>query len=82
MTSFLVEAYTPTAADLSEIEARARLASVELQREGKPVRYVRSILIPGDETCLHLFQAPSVGAVREASERAGFSPQRIVEAVA
>lgn len=82
MTSFLVEAYTPTAAALSEIEARARLASVELQREGTPVRYVRSILIPGDETCLHLFQGPSVEAVREASERAGFSAQRIVEAVA
>ncbi len=82
MTSFLVEAYTPTAAALSEIETRARLASVELQREGTPVRYVRSILIPGDETCLHLFQGPSVEAVREASERAGFSAQRIVEAVA
>jgi hypothetical protein len=81
VTSFLVEAYTPTAAVLSEIEARARLASVELQREGMPVRYVRSILIPGDETCLHLFQGPSVEVVREASERAGFSAQRIVEAV-
>jgi muconolactone delta-isomerase len=81
VTSFLVEAYTPTAPALSEIEARARLASVELQREGVPVRYVRSILIPGDETCLHLFQGPSVEAVREVSERAGFSAQRIVEAV-
>jgi hypothetical protein len=82
VTSFLVEAYMPTTASLSEVEARARLASVELQREGMPVRYVRSILIPGDETCLHLFQGPSVVAVREASERAGFSAQRIVEAVA
>jgi muconolactone delta-isomerase len=82
VTSFLVEAYTPAAAALSEIEARARLASVELQREGMPVRYVRSILIPGDETCLHLFQGPSAEAVREVSERAGLSAQRIVEAVA
>jgi hypothetical protein len=81
VTSFLVEGYAPTATALGEIEARARLASVELEREGTPVRYVRSILIPGDETCLHLFQAPSAEVVREVSERAGLSAQRIVEAV-
>lgn len=81
MTSFLVESYTSTPTALGEIKARARQASAELEREGTRIRYVRSILIPGDEICLHLFQAPSAEAVREVSERAGFSAQRIVEAV-
>lgn len=79
MTGFLVETYTPAAAVLAEIEARAGLAAAELQQAGRPVRYVRSIFVPGDETCFHLFEAGSAEVVREASERAGLSPQRIVE---
>ena len=81
MTGFLVETYTPAAAVVAEIEARARRAAAELERAGTPVRYVRSIFVPADETCFHLFEAPSADTVREASERAGLSPQRIVEAV-
>ena len=81
MTSFLVETYTPAGAVLAEIEARARRAAAELQQAGSSVRYLRSILVPDDETCFHLFVASSVEAVRAASERAGLSPQRIVEAV-
>ena len=81
MLSFLVETYTPAAAVLAEIEARARRAASELQQAGTPVRYVHSIFVPGDETCFHLFEALSADAVRDTSERAGLSPQRIVEAV-
>lgn len=81
MTSFLVETYAPSAIALADAEARARLAAVELARSGTPVHYIRSIFVPGDEMCLYLFEAPSAEAVREASERAGLSPGRIVEAV-
>jgi hypothetical protein len=81
VTGFLVETYTPAATDLAEIEARARRAATELERAGTPVRYLRSIFVPGDETCFHLFEASSAEIVRETSERAGLSPQRIVEAV-
>jgi hypothetical protein len=44
------------------------------------VRYVRAIFVPEDETCFHLFEAASPDAVYAASERAGLSAQRIVEA--
>jgi hypothetical protein len=81
VTGFLVETYTPAAAVLAEIEARTCRAAAELEREGRPVRYVRSIFVPADETCFHLFEAASADAVRDASERAGLSPQRIVEAI-
>jgi hypothetical protein len=81
MISFLVETYTPAAVVLAEIEERARRAAAELQQAGTPVRYVRSIFVPSDETCFHLFEALSAEAVRETSERAGLSPQRIVKAV-
>lgn len=81
MTSFLVETYAPAAIAHADAEARARLAAAELARAGTPVRYIRSIFVPGDEMCLYLFEAPSAEAVREASEGAGIVPERIVEAV-
>jgi hypothetical protein len=81
VTGFLVETYTPTAAARAEIEARVRRAASQLERDATPVRYLRSIFVPEDETCFLLFEAASAEAVRRASERAGLSPQRIVEAV-
>lgn len=81
MTSYLVEAYTPVAAGLAEIEQRARDAADELSRDGTPVRYVRSIYVPEDEICFHLFDAASLEVVRRASDQARLDPQRIVEAI-
>ena len=45
------------------------------------MRYVRSILIPGDETCFLVFEGLSAQAVGEASRRAALDYDRIVEAV-
>ena len=45
------------------------------------VRYLRSILIPGDEICLHLVEADSVKQVADAFEQAGLRADGIVEAV-
>jgi hypothetical protein len=81
MTSFLVEAYTPAMINLVEVEARARRAAAQLAEAGTEVRYLHAIFVPADETCFHLFEAASADAVRAASERAGLSAQRIVEAV-
>jgi hypothetical protein len=81
MTSFLVEAYTPAMINIVEVEARARRAAAQLAEAGTEVRYLRAIFVPEDETCFHLFEAASLDAVRAASERAGLSAQRIVEAV-
>lgn len=47
---------------------------------GTPVRYRRSIAIPEDETCFHVFEGRSVEAVEEVSRRAALEYERIVEA--
>jgi hypothetical protein len=72
MPEYLVELYTVAEPDSAVL---ARLG------DGTGVRYVRSILIPGDETCLHLVDADSSELVAEAFERAGLTADRIVEAV-
>jgi hypothetical protein len=72
MPEYLVELYTTADADPAVL---ARLG------RGTAVRYLRSILIPGDETCLHLVEADSAEHVAEAFERAGLGADRIVEAV-
>jgi hypothetical protein len=83
MPSYLVESYHPQgrSGELPEAAARARRAAQGLWAEGKRVRYLRSALLPGDELCLHLFEADSATLVSEASERAGISPERVVETV-
>ena len=83
MKSYVVELYmTAVGSDgLAVAAGRARLAAEQLTREGMPVRYVRSILIPGDETCFLVFEGPSAQAVGEASRRAALDYDRIVEAV-
>lgn len=78
MTGFLVEVYTPAAAALAEIQERARTAAMELSEAGTPARYVRSIAVPDDETCFHLFEAVSAEAVEEVSRRAELSRVRVV----
>ena len=72
MPEYLVELYTVAGPDPT---ALARLG------DGSAVRYLRSILIPGDETCLHLVEAGSAEHVADAFEQAGLPADRIVEAV-
>ena len=80
---YLVEVYYPrvAAGALRETAARTRSVADELTGEGAHVRYVRSLFVPEDEVCLHLFSATSQEAVHEASRRAGTSFFRVVEAV-
>ena len=73
MPEYLVELYSINANSDSAVLARLG--------EGNSVRYLRSILIPDDETCLHLVEAESAEHVAEAFEQAGLKADRIVEAV-
>jgi hypothetical protein len=45
------------------------------------VRCLRSIVIPGNETCFYVFEAPSAEAVREGSRRAAIGFERIVPVI-
>jgi hypothetical protein len=80
---YLVELYYPRsrADQLPEASARLRSAAAEISREGMPVRHLRGVFLPEDETWLHLFEADSLEAVGEASRRAELTYDRIVEAV-
>ena len=73
MPEYLVELYSATANP--DAAALVRLGN------RNRVRYLRSIVIPGDQTCLHLVEADSVEQVAAAFEDVGLAADRIVEAV-
>jgi Protein of unknown function (DUF4242) len=77
--TYLVEVYQPRTG-AHDASARARAAAEALSRAGTPIRYLRSIFVPEDETCFHVFQSSSKEAVVAASERADFEFARIAEA--
>jgi hypothetical protein len=80
---FVVERYLPAVSpgELATAVARDRRAAAQMTAAGIPVRHLSTIHIPSDESCLCLFDAPSLDALREAQERAGIDFERIVEAV-
>lgn len=82
MAEFVVELFV-SRGDAAAVEggtARARLSAQELTREGTPVRCVRSLFVPEDETCFFLYEAASAEAVREAARRAGLAFERVAVA--
>lgn len=81
MTEFLVELYIPrTTADAAGYAIdRVRRATVELTAEGTSIRFLHSIFVPTDETCLFLLEAESIDAVRNAARRAALSFEHIAE---
>ena len=44
------------------------------------VRYVHTIFVPEDETCLHLFEADSEADVRAVARQAGLEVDRLLQA--
>ena len=83
MASFLVETYVPGAQahDARVAGRRMRDAARTLSRHGDSVRYVRTTLLPGDETCFHVLEASSREAVAAACRLAGVARARIVDAI-
>jgi hypothetical protein len=78
MPSYLIEAYLGVEPDLLE-EARCRARRTA--QLGEEVRYVRTTFIPRDETCFHIFEAPSSAVLAAAAGLAELDHLRIVEAV-
>jgi hypothetical protein len=76
---FLVERYWPgvTRAAVDGVARRAQRAAQQLRREGTPVRHLLTLLVPGDEALLCLFEAPSFEAVEAANRRAEIPFDRI-----
>jgi hypothetical protein len=81
MNAYLVELYV-SCAERHAVEHRAervRRAAGEVTAAGTPVRFVRSIFVPRDETCLFLFEAASIEAVRETADRAALEHADVAE---
>jgi len=78
MPSYVVESYLAnTPAAVADARRRAR----SLTDDVNGVRYVRTTFLPGDETIMHVFEAPSLPALRRAAQLAELTHERIVEAV-
>ena len=73
-TRYTVELSLPDAgcADVQEAAARARAAT-----EHGPVRFLRSIFVPEDDSCFPLYEGPSAESVRAAALRAQLGPRRV-----
>ena len=81
--TYLVEHYRPgfTAEGLEEWAARVRATAVGMACEGAPVRYLRSTIVPADESLLCLLEAPSDDLVRAVYARAGVPFERLSAAI-
>jgi hypothetical protein len=76
---YLVEHYRPglEIGALKGWAARVRGAAAEMKREGKPVRYRRSAIVPADESLLCVLESASEDLVRETYARAGVPFERL-----
>jgi hypothetical protein len=61
--------------ELQALSARARSAAERVNSEETPVRFLRSIFVPDDGTCFHLFEG-TAAAVAEALSRAEIASDR------
>ncbi len=83
MTVYAVERTLPgiTTEALAGAQAAAIAAAERSSAEGTPVRYLRSVFMPGDARCLCLFEAPSAEAVRRVNDAAGLPYSAVTEAM-
>jgi hypothetical protein len=84
MPEFMVELYvSETDCDAIAVWAsRVNDAAAELTAEGRPIRLLRSILVPEDETCFLFVDADTAETARETARRAALAFERVVEATA
>jgi hypothetical protein len=83
MPLYLVEVYVPRSAadDARSAGHRARAAAEALACDSIAIRYVRTTFLPEDETCFHVFEAPSSEVVTQVATRADLGRTRVIEIV-
>jgi hypothetical protein len=81
--TYLVENYHPGlgADELRQIVSRVRDAVAEMNQDGKAIRYMRSTIVPDDESFLCVIEAASEELAREAYTRAAITFERISPAL-
>jgi hypothetical protein len=78
MPEFLAETYAPRDAPGTATPSAAGAAAAgQASQDRAPVRFLGAILVPEEETCFWLYQAPSAAALRAAMTAARLRPDRI-----
>jgi hypothetical protein len=77
--TFLVEHYRPglRPGELEKLARQASTALRELEQAGRPLRVLRTVIVPGDESFLSVVEASSERLVRDAYSRSGIGFDRI-----
>jgi hypothetical protein len=73
---YVAERYAPAGDVYAALHGDRRAAA-----SSPGIRHVRTWLLPADETCLSLFDAPSADLLRAAGDAAGLRYSRITEAL-
>ena len=83
MPQYVVERHLPnfTGEQVAAAAKRAKQTTLAMTREGTPVRYLRSIFIPGEDKCYCLFEGESPDSVLVANQRAELPVENISEAL-
>ena len=69
-----------TMEQLAAAQQAAIKTSEEFTREGKPVRYIRSTYVPGEDHVMCLFESNDPELVKQVNDEAGIPYTRVVEA--
>lgn len=67
--------------NLTAATRRAGLVAAQMRAEGSQIRFVKSTLMPADDTLMCLFDATSADLVMQLSRRAELPIERVIEAV-
>lgn len=83
MSVYMVERELPgiTMDQLAGAQKAAIDTSKQFTKEGKPVEYIRSMYVPGDEKVMCLFKAENADTVRQVNDTAKIPYKRVVEAM-
>ena len=83
MTVYMVERDLPgvTTDQLAAAQKAAIEKGQEMTANGKDVRYIRSIFVPGESKCMCLFEAGNAEVVKELNEDAGIPYTEVKEAL-
>ncbi|AFZ66409.1 DUF4242 domain-containing protein [Deinococcus peraridilitoris] len=82
MKVFMADRNLPgiTMDQLAGAQQAAIQKSQDSTEQGRPVKYLRSMYVPGDDRCMCLFEAESPDDVRRVNDEAGIPYERVVEA--
>lgn len=82
MPVFMVDRNLPgmTKEQLAGAQKAAIETSQQFSKQGKPVRYIRSMFLPEEARCMCLFEASDAQQVKEVNEAAKLPFNRIVKA--